>query len=93
MFGSDHAGERASAALMADKIVRQVGLRWADVLMPAALPAPTGGSIKQQIARALRSSAINAWEKQFLSSIIERESLSSKQRSVLERILRKVGAR
>jgi len=33
MFGSDHDGERAAAALKADQLVRQHGLTWHDVIM------------------------------------------------------------
>ena len=32
LFGSDHAGERAGAAAAADRLVRQAGLRWPDIL-------------------------------------------------------------
>jgi hypothetical protein len=32
MFGSDHAGERAAAALKADQHIRRLGLTWADVI-------------------------------------------------------------
>jgi hypothetical protein len=32
MCGSDHAGERANAAQMADKLVRANGMTWADVI-------------------------------------------------------------
>jgi len=32
MLGSDHAGERAAAALKADKLVRASGATWADVI-------------------------------------------------------------
>jgi hypothetical protein len=35
MFGSDHAGERATAALKADRLVRDQGLTWPDVILPA----------------------------------------------------------
>ena len=38
MFGSDHDGERAAAAALADALVREHGLRWADVIMPASAP-------------------------------------------------------
>lgn len=36
MCGSSHAGERASAALKADTLVRSLGLTWRDVIMIAA---------------------------------------------------------
>jgi len=32
MFGSDHPGERATAAAMADQLVRKYGLTWDDVI-------------------------------------------------------------
>jgi len=38
MLGSDHDGERANAARMADKLVRDAGLTWQHVI-GAALPA------------------------------------------------------
>ncbi len=38
MFGSEHLGERASAAKMAHELVVKLGLTWADLLVPAALP-------------------------------------------------------
>ena len=34
MFGSSHDGERANAAALADRLVRQVGLTWAYVIVP-----------------------------------------------------------
>lgn len=35
MLGSDHDGERAAAALAADKLVRGSGWSWSDLLAPA----------------------------------------------------------
>jgi hypothetical protein len=40
LFSSDHAGERSSAAAMADRFLRERGLRWPDVLAAPALPPP-----------------------------------------------------
>jgi hypothetical protein len=42
MFGSDHAGERAAAAALADRMVRELGLRWADVISVPLVPADPG---------------------------------------------------
>jgi hypothetical protein len=36
MLGSDHAGERAAAALKANELIRGHGLTWADVVRPLA---------------------------------------------------------
>lgn len=38
MLGSDHDGERAAAALLADQHRRKCGLTWGEILIPA--PAP-----------------------------------------------------
>jgi len=35
MFGSEHPGERAAAAVLADEIVRKAGLTWAQVIASA----------------------------------------------------------
>ena len=42
MFGSDHDGERAAAAALADRMVRELGLRWADVINVPLVPAEPG---------------------------------------------------
>jgi len=34
MFGSQHDGERAAAALKADRLIRQTGCTWFDVILP-----------------------------------------------------------
>jgi hypothetical protein len=39
LLGSDHAGERAAAAALADRMVRELGLRWADVISVPLVPA------------------------------------------------------
>jgi hypothetical protein len=42
MFGSAHEGERAAAAALADRMVRELGLRWADVVCVPLVPAEPG---------------------------------------------------
>jgi hypothetical protein len=39
MFGSAHAGERAAAAALADRIVSELGLRWTDIISVPLVPA------------------------------------------------------
>ncbi len=93
LLGSRFPGERASAAQKATDLIRKHGLTWRDVIIPAALPAPTGDStIAGEIRSALRSPVINDWERGFLISIRERPRLSQKQLDCLERITRKVNA-
>jgi hypothetical protein len=48
MLGSPHAGERAAAGLKADQLVRQLGLRWPDIIAVERAPttvAADGGEI------------------------------------------------
>ncbi|MGF6229785.1 hypothetical protein QFZ27_003740 [Inquilinus ginsengisoli] len=40
MLGSDHDGERAAAALAADRLVRGSGWNWSDLLAPARVSRP-----------------------------------------------------
>jgi hypothetical protein len=40
MFGSVHDGERASAAAMADALVKSLGLTWFQVIAPPDQPKP-----------------------------------------------------
>ena len=40
LLGSDHDGERASAAYQATKILRAAGMTWADIVAPARPAAP-----------------------------------------------------
>lgn len=39
MLGSDHAGERANAALAAHRLVKRSGATWWDLLVPGRVPA------------------------------------------------------
>lgn len=40
LFGSDHAGERANAAGLADRFIRERGWQWRDVLAAPILAPP-----------------------------------------------------
>jgi hypothetical protein len=94
LFGSDHDGERAAAAQMADKLVKQHGLRWSDVISISrrvAIAAPISSADK--IAFALRNiAALSIWERRFLYSVNGRRTLSPKQLAVLEQIYDKAKA-
>jgi hypothetical protein len=75
MFGSDHEGERANAAALADRLLRQLGLTWSDVL--AAPPAEW-----QWMAHACRAHAhvLSDRERDFLANIARlRKQPSDKQ--------------
>ena len=95
LFGSDHAGERANAAAAADKLVRQAGLRWPDVIRPP-LPPPPGpaelADAREAIAFCRRFPAVlTQWESGFLASVAaQQQRLTRKQLGVLTRIVVKV---
>jgi hypothetical protein len=101
MFGSDHDGERASAAAMADEIVRAHGLTWRDVISTSATrscgmddiaPAPTD-SVETQIEFCLQhEDLLNSWEWGFLNGIRGRQFLTDKQLAKLGTIVAKVKA-
>jgi hypothetical protein len=60
MIGSDHDGEALNAARLADKLVRENGITWFDVVAAPALPGPESGpSDLDRIRRDWRYAA--AW--------------------------------
>jgi hypothetical protein len=95
MFGSDHAGERANAAAAADKLVRQAGLRWPDVILPL-LPAPPRKRDLASLDDVLRycdecADALTPWERQFAASLRrQRSPISGKQAAILDQIIEKL---
>jgi hypothetical protein len=90
MFGSDHDGERATAAAKADQLIRSHGLRWSDIITPPTLAT----SIEEQIDFALsRDDLLNAWEEGFLGGIKGRQFLTQKQLAKLGCIMAKIGGK
>jgi hypothetical protein len=73
LFGSNHDGERASAAAMADKLLRSHGLTWQQII---AVPS----TIEQMIATALNHEhELTVWESGFIRGIRGRQHLTEKQ--------------
>jgi hypothetical protein len=88
MLGSEHAGERAAAALKADKLVRDKGLTWPEIIAPSIKPR---SSIAEQIAFAVANiDCLSMWERGFLYSINGKHRLTPKQLAVLDQIVAKV---
>jgi hypothetical protein len=86
LFSSAHEGERASAAALADKMVRASGLTWADLIAPRF-------PVEQQIGVALAGrDALSRWERGFLYSINGKRTLTPKQRDLLDGIAAKARA-
>jgi hypothetical protein len=92
MFGSAHAGERAAAALVADRMVRDHGLTWGQVITAARSHEPPPDSeIEQLIRFALdRAAHLSDWERGFLTNIQGRWHLTEKQWAKLNDIVAKV---
>jgi len=100
LFGSDHDGERAAAAAMADRLVRGLGLTWLDVIMPRTLPAPPTRSARRwrwpesdegKLTFLLRHlNLLTDWERQFVVNLRRFHSWSPKQRAVVDRLVAKV---
>ena len=98
IFGSDHAGERANAAAAADRLVRQAGLRWPDVLiLPTPEPDPTP-EITDPFGMAdycldFRDAILTAWETEFCRSVGKNAArgggVSRKQRAILSGLFEK----
>lgn len=99
-FGSPFDGERSNAAALANRFVRDRGVTWTDVLH-AEPPVPV--VIQPQTTRYWRQcaeellfehpGAVNAWEQEFLQSILQKGyALSIKQEDILRRIAVKCGA-
>jgi len=75
MFGSAHEGERANAAALADRLVRQSGLTWHDVIRQ---PPPEWQAIAIHV-RAHRH-MLNARERDFIDNVVrQRRPPSEKQ--------------
>lgn len=95
MFGSDHPGERANAAAAADKLVRQAGLRWPDIILPA-LPGPKRereiASDEDAIEFCIEHDAeLTSWEFKFVWSLRrQRYALTAKQLNTLAGIVEKL---
>jgi hypothetical protein len=93
LLGSDHAGERDAAARAAHKLVRGLGLTWADVIASPPVPdhAPRIRSWHADDWRDLLAfcashmGVLNSRECEFLRSIARRRSdLTERQRDWLE---------
>jgi hypothetical protein len=91
LFSSNHDGERASAAAMADAMIRKLGLTWGEVL---GLPSSVEPEIEDLIAFALSNAAgiLNQWETAFLRSVRRSKHLSRRQLDTILSLVAKVSA-
>lgn len=93
MLGSDHQGERDAAALAANRLVRDRGVAWSDLLaaQPAA-PEPEPSSTAQENYRlcSRHTELLTDWERNFLRRLNLARGISPKQREILEQMAAKV---
>jgi hypothetical protein len=87
MFGSDHDGERAAAARLADQHIKRLGLSWHEVIRVE--------THWRSMARACqeRSSEFNERERQFISSMTRlRGAPTDRQLGWLEALFERINA-
>ncbi len=78
LLGSAHHGERAAAALKADRMVRAAGLTWPDVLHADQTARGNSGTNRRQHVvtpgeiLARYGNQLTGWERGFIASLIRR---------------------
>jgi hypothetical protein len=93
MLGSDFDGEIINAARLANRLIREAKVSWAQILHPPASPAPTAATQRRSwrtVARECveRELEITGWEREFLSSVLRQQRTwpSVKQAQILKRL-------
>jgi hypothetical protein len=89
LFSSDHDGEALSAARKADRLLRDQGLRWQDIILTEDQAAVRRlDPVENQIEFALANiNRLRQWERGFIYDINRcRHHLSAKQISKLNEI-------
>jgi hypothetical protein len=85
LFSSAHDGERSSAAAIADRMVREAGLSWPQIILRTKQPE----SLPELCAWILaHAEALSFWERAFVSTL--RTPLTPRQRDKLSEIAAKV---
>jgi hypothetical protein len=90
--GSAQEGERANAAAAADKLVRERGLTWEQILTPAPasrIAAPVGTAAKLALLRQ-HLDELTDWEVGFVTSLRHFRKFSPKQLAVVDRLVAEV---
>ena len=97
MLSSTFDGERASAALLATRLLNTLGTSW-DKLIPQAIasagerPEASDWHVDLDLCKR-RLAMVTPWEREFLTSVSYLKSLTEKQSAVLTRIAAKLRAR
>jgi hypothetical protein len=92
MLGSDHDGEVAAAGRAADRLVREAGLTWREVLAAPQFPKLPSSAATLIMECFRLSDLLSDWELEFLRSIARRSGhLSARQAECLNRICVRLG--
>ena len=95
MLGSDHPGERANAAAAADRMIREAGLRWPDIIQPKLAPPSRRQREFENLKEALDytldfAGELSEWELSFIWSVRrQRTPISPKQSAIVRQIIEK----
>ena len=101
LLASNHDGERAAAGLLATRILKAAALSWDDLIpeqplvayrcKPAHQPNSVGDTFKADFTLCRqRSDLLNAWEWNFIDSVVHQTSLSEKQTAILHKLFARV---
>jgi hypothetical protein len=88
MLGSGHAGQRATAALKADQLLRDHGLTWYDIVVSGPVPSVVDDLVDEALSAG--DGVLNCWEYGFLRGIRGRQHLTKKQLAKLDDIVAKI---
>ncbi len=88
MLGSAHDGERASAARMADEMVRDTGLTWAQ-LLDQSRPDKRPDHVIAAAMLLQHPDQLTKWEIDFCRGLHRFVTLSDRQAEVLDRLIGK----
>ncbi len=95
MLGSNFAGERASAGLLATRLPKDHGLRWADVIggPPRHEQPRMADHSSTDLGLCMRHlTSLAEWEQEFCRSLAMRSQLPPKQVDVVQKIAVKLPA-
>ena len=93
LLSSDQAGERDAAGLAAQRLLKQRGISWAEVLIhqPAERRLPEMGTWRTTCRRLMENPrALRPWERTFVADLPNFGRISVKQRYVLTEIAKRV---
>src|SRR5690349_1167061 len=94
MCGSNHTGERENAASLADKLLREHGLGWGDILSDQAAPTNRAPATTRaardwrgDLELLVRSTMLlSPWEREFVRNLEQRRVWSKKQSAIVARL-------